>query len=166
MGYPVLIRDIPHFNDSGKDSRLGYPGRLFEYGRMVILQDGSWLVVYTIYDNDGYKYDADGGTALEFSLSKDQGKTWEVISRLDHPSRDLDNGQMIVMDNGDVLLSCRSVRWQESYQLPVYKSSDGGRSWEFLSMIDENNGPPGALGNPDKGMMSLTSISLTTEVWV
>lgn len=86
------------------------------------------------------------------SLSKDQGKTWEVISRLDHPSRDLDNGQMIVMDNGDVLLSCRSVRWQESYQLPVYKSSDGGRSWEFLSMIDENNGPPGALGNPDKGM--------------
>ena len=150
---PVLVREVPHFNDSGKDSRLGYPG-LFgcEYDRMVILKDGLWLAVYTIYDNDGYKYDADGGTALEFSLSRDEGKTWEIISRLDHPSRDLDNGQMIVMENSDILLACRSVRWQESYQLPVYKSRDSGRTWEFLSMIDENNGPPGALGNPDKGM--------------
>lgn len=150
---PVLIRDVPHFNDKGKDVRLCHPG-LFgcEYARMVILKDGAWLTVYTVYDNNGYKYDPDGGTALEFSLSRDQGRTWEIISRLDHPSRDLDNGQMIVMENGDILLACRSVRWQESYQLPVYKSRDGGKTWEFLAMIDENNGPPGVLGNPDKGM--------------
>ncbi len=150
---PSLVREVPHFNDSGKDSRLGFPG-IFgcEYARMVILKDGTWLAVYTIYDNDGYKYDADGGTALEFAWSRDEGKTWAVISRLDHPSRDLDNGQMIVLENGDILLSCRSVRWQESYQLPVYKSLDDGKTWQFLSMIDQNNAAPGTLGNPDKGM--------------
>jgi ABC-type glycerol-3-phosphate transport system permease component len=28
--------------------------------------------------------------------------------------------------DGDILLSCRSVRWQESYQLAVYRSADRG----------------------------------------
>lgn len=150
---PVLIQNQPTYVDKGKDTRLLHPG-LFgsQYARMLFLPDGNWLVVYTIFDNDGYLYDSKGGTALEFSHSDDQGKTWNVVGRLDDPGRDLDNGQMILANNGDILLSCRSVRWQESYELPVYRSADGGRTWTYLSMIDENHGPVGYLGNPDKGM--------------
>lgn len=148
-----LVYDLPAFEDKGIDARLFHPGKFgAEYARMVQLNNGDWLMVYTIYDNDGYLADPKGGTKLQFSVSRDKGNTWEVISVLAHPARDLDNGQMLVLKNGDILLSCRSVRWQESYQLPVYKSSDSGRSWEFWSIIDERNGAPGSLGNPDKGM--------------
>ncbi|MEA5015860.1 MAG: hypothetical protein VB099_15000 [Candidatus Limiplasma sp.] len=150
---PVLVHDLPPFEDQGPDARLLRPGRFgSQYPRMVTLKDGSWLAVYTVYGNNGYLADPLGGTCLEFAQSRDGGKTWAKVSTLAHPSRDLDNGQMILDAQGNVLLSCRSVRWQESYQLPVYKSADGGRTWEFYSIIDERNGAPGSLGNPDKGM--------------
>lgn len=150
---PNPVYDQPVFEDRGPDARLGRPGTFgCQYARMVFLQDGTWLSVYTIYDNNGYLAEADGGTRLQFSVSSDRGKTWSVRSVLKHPSRDLDNGQMLVLENGDILLSCRSVRWQESYMLPVYRSQDGGKTWEFCSVIDERHGAPGSLGNPDKGM--------------
>lgn len=150
---PTLIYDLPTFADTGRDTRLERPGEWgAQYARMVILPGGNWLVVYTIYDNVGYLYEASGGTALQISRSDDQGKTWTVVGRIDEPGRDLDNGQMILAENGDVLLSCRSVRWHESYRLPVYRSVNGGISWTFESMIDANEAPPGLLGNPDKGM--------------
>ncbi|MCY9695109.1 hypothetical protein [Paenibacillus alginolyticus] len=31
-------------------------------------------------------------------------------------------------------------------------STNGGSSWGYLSTIDEKNGAPGSLGNPDKGV--------------
>jgi hypothetical protein len=58
---------------------------------------------------------------------------------------------MIQLPDKSILLSCRSVRWQESYRLPVYKSKDG-KSWEKVSVIDTNEGKPGELGKPDKGV--------------
>lgn len=150
---PVLIHEQPPFEDLGVDARYGHPGKFgSQYARMAFLPDGSWLAVYTVYDNNGYTFDANGGTSLEFSVSRDRGQTWTKLSELRHPSRDLDNGQLIVLDNGDILLSCRSVRWHESYQLHVYKSTDGGKTWAFWSTIDEMNGSPGSLGNPDKGI--------------
>ncbi|RKP52922.1 hypothetical protein D7Z26_14305 [Cohnella endophytica] len=150
---PVLIHELPAFEDLGLDARYSHPGKFgSQYGRMVLLRDGSWLTVYTIYDNNGYTYEASGGNKLEFAISHDKGNSWERLSELGHPSRDLDNGQLIELDNGDLLLSCRSVRWHESYQLHVYKSTDGGRTWAFWSTIDEMNGSPGSLGNPDKGV--------------
>ncbi len=150
---PIQIHNYPVFQDTNRDARVVSPGTYgSEYIRMLELKDGSWLSVYTFYDNNGYRLEAGGGTKLGFSLSRDQGKTWEQISTLSHPSRDMDNGQLAFAENGDILLSCRSVRWQESYYLPLYRSADGGRTWEFSSMIDETSGHPGALGNPDKGL--------------
>lgn len=150
---PDLIFDPPKFRDFGPDARGVCPGKFgAEYTRMIRFSNGRWLVVYTVYDNPGYLSCPDGGSVLRFSESYDRGKTWKEISSLAHPSRDLDNGQMLLLKNGEILLSCRSVRWQESYQLPVYRSRDGGKTWEFASMIDENNGAPQSLGNPDKGM--------------
>ena len=150
---PQLIFDLPQFNDKALDARQIHPGALgAEYARMVILPDGKWLVVYTAFENHGYRNQPDGGSILQFSISCDEGETWKVVSSLAHPSRDLDNGQMLLLNNGEILLCCRSVRWQESYQLPVYISPDSGLTWNFLSIIDERNGAPGSLGKPDKGM--------------
>ena len=153
-----LINAVSNFVDGGKDARGISPGRFgSQYGRMIKLTNGTWLIVYTIYDNDGYQYgDAHGlsweGTALQVARSTDNCRTWTVISTLRGDNRDLDNGQIIQLPNGRVLMAGRSVRWQQSYQICVWSSIDGGVTWHWLSQPDENEGFPGSLGNPDKGV--------------
>ncbi|HVU58923.1 MAG TPA: sialidase family protein [Puia sp.] len=129
-----------------------------QYARMLPLKNGSWLMGYTI--SSGKRYDKDqpygpastGGLELEISMSTDKGRTWSVLSTITDPGRDLDNAQLIEARDGSILLSCRSVRWQESYILRVYISRDKGRRWEKWSVIDSTAGAPGALGHPDKGI--------------
>ncbi|WP_158602315.1 sialidase family protein [Cohnella endophytica] len=111
-----------------------------------------WMIVYTVYRNQGYFQDEKGGTSLEVAISNDNGRSWTALSTISDPGRDLDNGQILKLKNGDLLLACRSVRWQESYRLPVFKSSDKGSTWEKVSEIDRNEGTSGSLGNPDKGL--------------
>lgn len=150
---PILIHNQPVYEDAGLDARKIHPG-LFgsEYPRMTRLTSGDWILVYTIYDNNGYTCEPTGGNKLEIALSRDNARTWQTLAQLADPGRDLDNGQIIELADGGLLLGMRSVRWQESYKLPVYKSLDQGRTWAFISMIDENEGEPGSLGQPDKGI--------------
>lgn len=123
-----------------------------EYGRLLKLANGKWLAGYTISRNAGYRPDPKGGFELEIAESSNNGRTWKKISMLSDPGRDLDNTQMLQLPNGTILLACRSVRWQESYRLEVYESKNNGRSWRRISTIDSNEGKPGELGNPDKGV--------------
>lgn len=149
----VTVNNLPTFTDAGTDARGIRPGAFgSEYGRMLKLANGDWLAIYTIYDNNGYTYDTNGGTRLRVSKSTNNGVTWTNIATITDPGRDLDNGQMIQLPSGDILMAARSVRWQESYRLYVYKSTNLGASWSRLSTIDENNGTAGSLGNPDKGV--------------
>lgn len=149
----ILIHNQPQYEGTGLDARKIDPGKFgSEYPRMTRLASGDWLIVYTIYDNQGYTCEPAGGNKLEIALSRDNARTWQTLTQLAGPGRDLDNGQIIELDNGALLLGMRSVRWQESYKLPVYRSLDQGRTWNFLSIIDENEGEPGSLGNPDKGV--------------
>lgn len=150
---PVLINNELLCEDAGPDARQIHPGRFgSQYPRMVILEDGSWVVVYTVYRNTGYLSDPDGGNTLIIAVSHDRGVHWAEAAGLKDPGRDLDNGQLLLLPNGDLLLACRSVIWQQSYELPVYKSCDKGKSWVRVSCIDENHGEPGQLGNPDQGV--------------
>ncbi len=154
----VVIHDIPPFTDAGKvyhadgtwNREHGKYGS--EYGRMVKVAGNTWLAAYTISRNNGYLYDPKGGLELQVSKSTDNGRTWAAIATLTDPGRDLDNAQLIQLPDGSILLGCRSVRWQESYRLPVYRSTDNGMHWAKLSTIDANEGTPGSLGKPDKGM--------------
>jgi 3-keto-disaccharide hydrolase/BNR repeat protein len=153
VGSASLINNVPTFTDAGSDARGISPGVFgSEYVRMLELSNGDWLSVYTIYDNNGYTRDPNGGTRLKVSRSSDHGRTWTALATITDPGRDLDNGQMVQLPNGDVLLACRSVRWQESYRLYVYKSTNLGATWSYLSTIDQNNGTPGSLGSPDRGV--------------
>jgi hypothetical protein len=154
----ALINSVSNFVDGGRDARGINPGSFgSQYGRMTQLADGSWLIVYTIYDNRGYKYgDTHGlswqGTALQLARSTDNCRTWTVLSTLRGDNRDLDNGQIIQLPNGQLRMAGRSVRWQQSYRICVWSSVDGGITWQCLSQPDENDGFPGSLGHPDKGV--------------
>lgn len=154
----ILIQDQPMFTDpkpvpeagGTRPRRSGTYGS--QYGRLLQLKDGSWLAGYTISRNNGYRNDPKGGLELQFAKSTDGCKTWAPISILSDPGRDMDNAMLIQCPDGAVLLACRSVRWQESYVLPVYKSTDKGQTWQRLSIIDQTHGKPGELGKPDKGI--------------
>lgn len=155
---PVLINNIPIFIDAGLVSHAGGTNLRkhgvygSEYGRMLHLKNGNWLAAYTISRNNGYQRDPKGGLELQVSQSTDNGQTWRDIAILTDPGRDLDNAQLCQLPNGHVLLACRSVRWQESYRLPVYESKNTGHSWRVKSTIDVAEGKPGSLGKPDKGI--------------
>ncbi|MFD0698958.1 family 16 glycoside hydrolase [Paenibacillus sp. GCM10027628] len=152
-GSTSTVTNINTFTDAGPDARGISPGTFgSEYPRMIKLANGDWLAVATIYDNNGYTKVSWGGTRLQVFRSTDNCRTWSLAATLWEDGRDLDNGQLIQLPSGDILLAMRSVRWQESYQLKVYKSTNGGSNWTYLSMIDQNNGTPGSLGNPDKGV--------------
>ncbi len=123
-----------------------------QYGRMIKLANGTWLAAYTVSRNQGYKEDPEGGYAIEIAESTDQGRHWKPIGLVAEAGRDVDNAAFIQLPDGSILLGGRSVRWQESYRLPVYKSTDGGHNWKKISTIDANEGEPGELGHPDKGI--------------
>lgn len=154
----ILINNQPTFADAGGVSHAGgtdlrkHGQYGSEYGRMVRLKNGNWLSAYTISRNNGYRNDPKGGLELQVSESNDSGKTWKNIALLTDSGRDLDNAQLCQLPNGNVLLACRSVRWQESYRLPVYQSTDNGKTWNKRSVIDAAEGTPGSLGKPDKGI--------------
>lgn len=152
-GEYALVNNMPTFTDAGKDIRGNSPGSWgSEFGRMTKLTNGNWAAVYSIYDNNGYEVDPDGGTRLQVSISEDNCQTWEVAYTISEPGRDLDNGQIIQLNNGDLLICCRSVIWQESYKLNVYRSDDEGTTWTYLSTIDQNEGTAESMSNPDKGV--------------
>lgn len=154
----ILIQNQPVFSDPGGvpeagGTNLRHHGNYgSQYPRLLKLNNGNWLAGYTISRNNGYKNDPKGGLELEFAISSEDCRTWKPISIVSDPGRDMDNAQMIELPDGSVLLACRSVRWQESYVLPVYKSTDRGKTWTKLSVIDETHGKPGELGKPDKGL--------------
>lgn len=153
----VVINNVPVLKDS--DNRSGSADHVnsratfgSQYCRMLELSNGTWLAAYTVSRNKGYQKDPKGGYELEIVESKDNGRNWKTIGLISDKGRDLDNAQLIELPDKTVLLACRSVRWQESYQLPVYRSTDKGKSWTKISTIDANEGKPGELGNPDKGV--------------
>lgn len=88
----------------------------------------------------------EGFVPVRSARNTDNARTWTVLGTISDPGSDLDNGQMIQLPNGDILLAARSVRWAESFYLPVYKSTNGGATWTYLSNIDSNAGGPGTLG--------------------
>lgn len=144
----VIVSHEP-VNKAIKGSRGNYGS---QYGRMIKLDNGKWLAAYTVSRNAGYKEDPEGGFAIEIAESTDNGRHWNPISLVSEPGRDVDNAAFIQLPDHSILLGCRSVRWQESYRLPVYRSTDNGYSWKKISVIDANEGQPGELGHPDKGI--------------
>ena len=113
------------------------------WGRMIHLTNGSWLSV-------GTQYPDQTTNTLHIVVSKDNTRIWKPLSRVEEPGRRMDNGELIQLKNGTVLLTGRDVVDGESYRFPVYKSTDNGATWTFISVIDANNNV--VKGGPSQGL--------------
>jgi len=118
------------------------------WGRMTRLNDGRWLGVSTLYPHPN--------SILQLELSVDGARTWTPLTTVAEPGRNLDNGEVIPLPNGDILLTGRSVvdgpGLPRSYHLPVYRSTDGGKTWVFLSQVDTSEPPPAQARHPSVGL--------------
>lgn len=112
------------------------------WGRMARLPDGRWLAVTS-------RFHEDAPSTLDLSLSADNARTWAPHSALAESGRKIDNGELLVLPGGRVLLAMRSLVDGKSYRLNLYASDDQGRSWQLLSTIDRNEAPA---GRQDRGL--------------
>lgn len=114
------------------------------WGRMIRLAPDHWLSVGTLYPSPATHL-------LQIKESRDNARTWTVLSQVTEPGRRMDNGELIQLPSGAVLLTGRSVVDNQSFHLPVYRSTDGGAHWTYLSGIDANDSV--ASGNhPSQGL--------------
>jgi hypothetical protein len=113
------------------------------WGRMTQLATGHWLCVTTQYPNGTNSF-------LRVFRSLDACRTWTRLSDVAEAGRTLDNGELVALPDGTVLLTMRSLIGGSSYHLPVYASTNRGVTWTLRSNIDsiEGNGVPG-LWEPD-----------------
>ncbi len=111
------------------------------WGRMTLLTNGNWLAVSTVFP-------AGTNTYLSILVSSNSCRDWTELTQVRQAGRTLDNGEIVALPNGDVLLTMRSLVGTSSFLLPVYASKDQGRSWDYLSNIDSSDGP-GGLWEPD-----------------
>lgn len=105
------------------------------WGRMVALTNGQWLAVTT-------QYPAGTNSFLRISRSTDRVRTWVTLTEVREAGRTLDNGELVRLPDGTLLLTLRSLIPNVSYRLPVYASDDGGRTWRYRSTIDASEGEP------------------------
>lgn len=107
------------------------------WGRMILLTNTHWLCVSTRFSRTN--------SVLQLQTSTNTARSWTWISEVAKGTRLLDNGELMQLADGTVLLTCRSLIEGQSYHLPVYRSTDAGQSWSAWSMIDANEGAPGTL---------------------
>lgn len=103
------------------------------WGRMAQLPNGQWLCVTAAYPSGTNSY-------LKISRSTDSCRTWSALSTVREDGRTLDNGELVLLPNGTVLLTMRSLIAGSSYHLPVYASADNGATWTYRSNIDASDG--------------------------
>jgi hypothetical protein len=103
------------------------------WGRMIQLTNGNWLCVSTIFPAGTNSYPA-------IYRSTDTCRTWNFLSQVNEAGRTLDNGELIALPNGEVLLTMRSLINGSSYRLPVYRSTNNAVNWTYLSNIDASEG--------------------------
>lgn len=125
------------------------------WGRMVALTNGAWLCVSTVFPRGTNSY-------LALQRSDDACRTWRRIANVAEPARTLDNGELIALPDGSILLTMRSLVEGSSYRLPVYRTTNAGVSWNYLSTIDEseNNGKRG-LWEPDLWVLDNGQLAVT-----
>jgi hypothetical protein len=118
---------------------------------MTQLKNGRWLCVTTAFAPRTNSW-------LRISFSDDDCRNWSRLCQVKEAGRTLDNGELAALENGDVLLTMRSLIASNSYRMPVYRSADGGATWAYLSNLDSSEGEAAKAGRglwePDFQLLS------------
>lgn len=122
------------------------------WGRLLHMANGNWLAICT-------EFPSPTTNILKIWMSDNDLQTWHPLSEVSVPGRKMDNGELFQLSNGHILLTCRSLIDNVSYELPVYESSDMGASWKYLSMVMENNSVMNG-NNPSQGLWEPTLYQL------
>jgi hypothetical protein len=106
------------------------------WGRLAPLANGDWLAVVT-------RFSKSEPSRLAIEQSTNAGRAWLPLSDVREAGRKLDNGHLLTLSNGRVLLTGRSLIDGQSYRLPVYRSADRGQTWKQIGNVDTSEGAPG-----------------------
>jgi hypothetical protein len=101
---------------------------------MVKLTDGSWLAAYMI---------ATTPNNIRIRRSFDNMRSWQTVSEISEPGRDLDNPSLCLMPDGAIELAIRSVIPGQSYLIETYRSTDEGVTFTYQSQVDWDKGIAG-----------------------
>ena len=110
------------------------------WGRLTRLEDGQWLSVMT-------RFSKNEPSRLGIQRATNASGPWLGVTDLRETGRKLDNGHLLTLSNGMVLLTGRSLIENKSHQLPVYRSADRGQTWQAISQVDSSDVPPGTSGS-------------------
>ncbi|KXN84070.1 hypothetical protein AN958_00485 [Leucoagaricus sp. SymC.cos] len=109
------------------------PGRGGTYPRLTTLQDGSILAVVTAFSGDTH--------ILTITRSTDGGNSFQFWGTVTQATNDLDNGHLVQLPNGDIICTFRNNDKNGStytfYRITACISHDNGRTWSFLSQVDQ-----------------------------
>jgi hypothetical protein len=92
-----------------------------------------WLMVVT-------RFSPQEPSRLEILQSTNACRVWTPLTELREPGRKLDNGHLLRLPNGMLLLTARSLIDGQSYHLPVYLSTNSCQTWQKLGLIDSIEG--------------------------
>ena len=114
--------------------------------------DGTLVCVFFVIDNwYGYEQPPTGrykNSRVASMRSSDGGKTWSEPIFMPSPFGYYDRmcGKPVILPGGDILLSTYGKEhWYGAEQLGLYRSSDRGQSWKFISRLE---GSVGILDEP------------------
>jgi hypothetical protein len=110
------------------------------WGRLTPLPDGEWLSVIT-------RFSRTEPSRLSLYRATNASGPWLPMTELREAGRKLDNGHLLTLSNGAVLLTGRSLIEGQSYHLPVYRSVDRGQTWQATSQVDTSEVAKGAAGS-------------------
>jgi hypothetical protein len=104
------------------------------YPRLTTLSDGSILSVFTFFQ---------GSTRiLTVTKSTDGGQTFGAWGTVASQTNDCDNPNIIELPDGSLIATFRNHDLNSSgvytfYRITACKSTDGGRTWAFISQVNQ-----------------------------
>ncbi|KAF5350117.1 hypothetical protein D9756_009219 [Leucocoprinus leucothites] len=110
------------------------PGQGGTYPRLTTLHDGSILAVVTAFSGANH--------ILTVTRSTDGGNSFQAWGTVATATNDLDNGNLVQLPNGDIVCTFRNNDRNANgvytfYRITACVSHDNGRTWSFLSQVDQ-----------------------------